>query len=43
MIYFANWEITTLRELNFAECLSVVLSYLKNIEEIKFNPAQKIW
>ena len=47
VILFANWVITTLRaiifaELNFKECLSAVLSYRKNIEEKKFDPAQKI-
>ena len=38
VIHFANWLVTTLREiilreLNLEECLSAVLSYRKNIEE----------
>ena len=46
VIHFANLVITTLREIifkgtNFAE--SAVLSYRINIEEKKFDPAQKIW
>ena len=45
VIHFANWVITALRviifELNFAGCVSAVLSYHKNIEEKKFNTAQK--
>ena len=43
-----NWVISTLRviiftELDFTECLSTVLSYRENIEEKKFDPAQKNW
>ena len=47
-ILFTNWVITTLRviifaELNFTECLSAILSFRENVEEKKFNPAQKNW